>query len=265
MDPRLFLRSAIFCHLPLLCSRTHHFVPPSRSSHTSTGGLSLVGIHQGPSLTPAMLQCRRTITGSGRPSLLESTERVCVGVCTPICACFNHAYYICINIYEEMQASFYILVFYCSLSLPLKTLSANVREGGCRGHGALALWKVLVRCQWMGPLLSKQAQVKPWEFFKLRLWQQHSAVCFLLKVLLYLTIHLQREPHSSTMQNSVENGQSPLKDLRNQVAWGCVSLLSCQDGTPEKHSCGNEFADKTHDVGKRKHKSITLPDCCISY
>lgn len=86
-----------------------------------------------------MLQRRRTIMGSGRPSLLKSTELVCVGVCTPICACFNHAYYICINIYEEMQARFYIPVLYCSLSLPVRTLSADVREGGCRGHGALAL------------------------------------------------------------------------------------------------------------------------------
>lgn len=81
MDPRPFLCFAIFCHLPLLCSLTLHLVPPPHSSsHTSTGGLSLVGIHQGPSLTPAMLQCRRTITGSGRPSLLRNTEHVCVWV-----------------------------------------------------------------------------------------------------------------------------------------------------------------------------------------
>lgn len=81
MDPRPFLRSAIFCHLPQLCSLTLHLVPaPHSSSHTSTGGLSLVGIHQGPSLTLAMLQCRRTITGSGRPSLLKSAGHVCMGV-----------------------------------------------------------------------------------------------------------------------------------------------------------------------------------------
>lgn len=60
------------------------------------------------------------------------------------------------------------------------------------------------------------------------------------------------------MQNSRENEQGALKDLRNQVAQGCVSLLSCQNGTRKKHSCENEFADKTHDVGKCEHKSIKL-------
>lgn len=81
MDPHPFLHPAISCHLPLLCSLTLHLVPaPHSSSHTSTGGLSLVGIHQGPSLTPAMLQRRQTISGL-RTAKFTQEDRACVCGC----------------------------------------------------------------------------------------------------------------------------------------------------------------------------------------
>lgn len=127
------------------------FTPPF--SHTSTGGPSLVGIHQGPSLSPAMLQRQWTITGYRRPSLLMSSEHVyvcvCVcgrgwDVCAPMCTCFNHAYYICINISEEMQVHFCIQALYGCLCVQLRALSANVGVFGGRGGGVgvLGLWSI---------------------------------------------------------------------------------------------------------------------------
>lgn len=46
--------------------------------------------------------------------------------------------------------------------------------------------------------------------------------------------------------------KAPLKDLWNQLARGCVSLLSCQNGTRERRSCGREFAGKTQ---TREHRN----------
>lgn len=48
------------------------------SSHTFIGGLSRVGIHQGPSLSPAMPQRQGTMVGQRQSSLLMS---MFVGVC----------------------------------------------------------------------------------------------------------------------------------------------------------------------------------------
>lgn len=94
----------IFCHLLALYSKSLHLLAFS-SSHTFTGGLSLVGIHQGPSLSLAMPQCHRTMVGRRQPSLLMSTEGGWV-VCAPMCTCFNHAYYICINTGRKCRLSF---------------------------------------------------------------------------------------------------------------------------------------------------------------
>lgn len=103
---RLFLGLSTLlssCHLPVFFSIFLHLLSFS-TSHTFIGGPSLVGIHQGPSLSPAMLQRHWTMGGERQPSLLMSSGhgRVCVcgrgwGVCAPLCSCFNHAYYICIN------------------------------------------------------------------------------------------------------------------------------------------------------------------------
>lgn len=63
------LSFAIFCHLQVPYWIFLHLRRVS-SSHTFTGGLSLVGIHQGPSLSPAMPQCQWTMVGQRQLSLL---------------------------------------------------------------------------------------------------------------------------------------------------------------------------------------------------
>lgn len=101
------LYSAIFCHLLVPYSIFLRLLSFS-SLHTFIGGLSLVGIHQGPSLSPAMPQWQWTIVSQRQQGLLMSSGFVCMGVyvcvcergwvmCAPICTSFNHAYYICIN------------------------------------------------------------------------------------------------------------------------------------------------------------------------
>ncbi len=83
--------SAIFCHLSLPYSVFLHLLSFS-FSHTFIGGPSLVGIHQGPSLSPAMPQCQRTMVGQRQPSLLMSTGYGCVRGCGWVgCVC-THVY-----------------------------------------------------------------------------------------------------------------------------------------------------------------------------
>lgn len=98
----ILLLDSVFCyHLtsssppPLI---DYSFIYSVSSSHTFTGGLSLVGIHQGPSLSPATLQSQRTMSGQRQSSLLVCGRGWLVCGSTYV---FNHAYYIWNN--TEMQ------------------------------------------------------------------------------------------------------------------------------------------------------------------
>lgn len=61
-----------------------------------------------------------------------------------MCTCFNHAYYICINISEEMQVHFYIQALHGCLCVQMRALSANVGVfwGRDRGVGELGIWSI---------------------------------------------------------------------------------------------------------------------------
>lgn len=178
------------------------------SPHTSTGGLSLVGIHQGPSLSLAVLQCQWTIVDQRQSSLLMSAWYrcvfvcvcecgwvVCVCVCAAMCTCFNHAYYICINKGASIRKCW--LTFRCRpIVCSSLHLSANyfvcVSVCVCV-QGTLVAWKVQVRCHWMQPSLPKQVRIERWEFLILNFTPQLHSVRFLSKECLYLRIHLQKE------------------------------------------------------------------------